>query len=704
VTTFYIDPINGNDANDGLSWPTAWKTITYGATSGRVSAVGGHQIRIAKSADPILGPGGDCLWTDRAGVTLGAAQTLLVDDCETAWTAAGGATVIRDNAYFAWKSGSYGGKITAPAVPAVSTLYAYFALPGGPINFSAYQGLTFWFRPEVAFANDVWRLCLCSNADGTGVVDEFIIPQLWRAQWITQAILKNGGGNLGNAIRSVALYSGTVAPTGSKYVRLDNINAFLSGGLNLRTLISKESTPAGDTHPWWSIQSINGTAVKIDSQIDGRPTVATENMGYAGVTESVPTYYREPHPYWALPSATSGQELIQQSGVMASPLEFCGGWNTGTNLQDGDSWYDSCQSYNIFYTNDKRWLRFDRLHGGRCTNSVLYIANSSMGIAVGTMKGAAISGGTIAGQACYNPWPQYQIEKIVQAGGMYGPGGFYGFSIRIADATILSMTGRAFAVQHSGTIIFDQLYVDNCVGWGWGVCYADSGGRIYSRNYQGQQVGLFGYTNNISPAYFAGRWYSWNHGGVNGDNRIITQYGVIKSVADVRHTSSGYAWKFSPASADWSADWPLGTPIARLACQAGQQVTASLWMRRDNAGITGSLVCRGGQIAGLDSDVVSSISGDTPPEWKQVSIAFTPTENGVVEIEAQAYGGTAYNLWIDDLGVQGAAQVGDILDWSYDGSPALGVLMPPVYVNVPSGEVAITLAAPALLELTLEAG
>ena len=70
-------------------------------------------------------------------------------------------------------------------------------------------------------------------------------------------------------------------------------------------------------------------------------------------------------------------------------------------------------------------------------------------------------------------------------------------------------------------------------------------------------------------------------------------------------------------------------------------------------GITGSLVCRGGQIAGVSSDVTASmtVGADT---WEQVQIQFTPSAAGVVEIEAWAYGGTTYSVYVDDLSVSQA--------------------------------------------------
>lgn len=51
MTTFYLDTVNGNDANDGTSWALAWKTLSGGATAARIGP--NDTIRMAKSPDPI---------------------------------------------------------------------------------------------------------------------------------------------------------------------------------------------------------------------------------------------------------------------------------------------------------------------------------------------------------------------------------------------------------------------------------------------------------------------------------------------------------------------------------------------------------------------------------------------------------------------------------------------------------------------------
>lgn len=60
MATFYINPVAGNDSNDGLSFANAWKTITNGATQARINP--GDEIRIMESPAPTLV--GPALWTN----------------------------------------------------------------------------------------------------------------------------------------------------------------------------------------------------------------------------------------------------------------------------------------------------------------------------------------------------------------------------------------------------------------------------------------------------------------------------------------------------------------------------------------------------------------------------------------------------------------------------------------------------------------
>lgn len=142
-----------------------------------------------------------------------------------------------------------------------------------------------------------------------------------------------------------------------------------------------------------------------------------------------------------------------------------------------------------------------------------------------------------------------------------------------------------------------------------------------------------------------------NYNSTANDHRfyIAGSSARIDSETSVRHTASGLAWKIQPLGTDWiNAIIPLRLPLLKLAVKANALVTVSVWMRRTNTGITGNLVCLGGQLTGVPLDVSNGITvaADT---WEKVTITCTPTEAGVLEFEVQAYGGTTYTLYIDDV-------------------------------------------------------
>ena len=100
----------------------------------------------------------------------------------------------------------------------------------------------------------------------------------------------------------------------------------------------------------------------------------------------------------------------------------------------------------------------------------------------------------------------------------------------------------------------------------------------------------------------------------------------------------------------WTAQAPFVFPFAKIYLAASVTRTISVWARRTNTGISGTLRLRAYQLAGITSDQTDSISvaADT---WEQLSVTVTPTVAGVVELEMVVYGGSTYSVYIDDLGV-----------------------------------------------------
>ena len=239
MATYHIDYVNGNNTNNGTTWALAWKDITNGATAARIAP--GDIIKIAKSPAPTSI--GNATWTNLSKtVTLATAQTANIDMCEADWTAVNAVSAARLAVATDAKEGSYCVKIVEDATPGADETQAYKAT--GALDLSSYQTISLWIKNEVAILANQLELNLCTNADGTGEVDTFPIPAIAVDRtWIPLTIIKSGGGNLSNAVASINIANGSNSTkyTASKYVYIDNIIACTTDGLNLQSLISKNT-------------------------------------------------------------------------------------------------------------------------------------------------------------------------------------------------------------------------------------------------------------------------------------------------------------------------------------------------------------------------------------------------------------------------------------------------------------------------------
>jgi hypothetical protein len=178
----------------------------------------------------------------------------------------------------------------------------------------------------------------------------------------------------------------------------------------------------------------------------------------------------------------------------------------------------------------------------------------------------------------------------------------------------------------------------------------DQGG-VYLYNCTGIPTTVIATTNNVAPYILNAAFYSQDEGNTVGNNKIYFQGGLATSQTAVRNTASGYAWSLAPTSTSTvTSQFPLKLKIASIAANGGSAVTVSAYMRRTNTGLTMQLVCPANQPYGPSTDTVASMTA-AADTWQQVSISFTPTQNGVYDIYAYVYGGTTYTGYVDDLGV-----------------------------------------------------
>jgi hypothetical protein len=157
-----------------------------------------------------------------------------------------------------------------------------------------------------------------------------------------------------------------------------------------------------------------------------------------------------------------------------------------------------------------------------------------------------------------------------------------------------------------------------------------------------------------------------NVGGSVTDQRTTypSTFGSIVTDTTTRHTASGVSWKMNVANSGTvyspTEGAPLTLPVAKIAVNASASVTATVWVYRTNDSIVTKFVCPGGQIAGVASDVVATASGAINT-WEQLTITFTPTQQGVVALEIDCYGdatggatGITGDVYVDDFGASQA--------------------------------------------------
>lgn len=680
---FYLDYENGDDANDGSDWANAWKTFTLGATAARIAP--GDIIRIAKSPAP--SSIGNATWTSLSKiVTLEVAQTLNIDMCELIWTA--GESAVATNSTYE-KEGTNCMKITPPASPTINTLQAYHAID--ELDLSSYQKISFWIRNYSKIIANNWKVCLCSDVAGETIVDTFEIPAIPSTnKYIPLTLAKVGGGNLGASIKSIALYSGSdITGMASKYIYVDNFIACTTAGLNLQSLISKNSTEQGGTEGWFGIQSIDGVTINLDNGVE---TKAGAGQGYytAGTTpDTVTTYKRETIKTTMEGTSSNQVHVITDSGSAGLNIQYQGGYNILTTEQDGETFFDglngngyaiyiSGKNYitinrinavrysvnlhllnnanyntidNVFVSNSSMWSIYLKGIKNLTLNNVICINNGNMGIGIDDCNNFEIDtikvdNNEVDGIEIKN-CENIGIQEITSASNNISSGVVFYTSRNCIINEVVNADSNDYGIEYTSNTKNNKIWSLSTKGNGDGGVYV---GSTEENNMIANALLAEG--TEIAQGLLAGfdrRFYSMFHD-QGSNHKIFTDGGIIVSEATDRVGGTGLMWKLSPLLArdNW---YPLTLSIAKIAVVADKLVTVKVWMKKNHAtNIGGKLVCRGAQLAGIGLDDVVDTKANDADTWEELEISFTPTQAGVVEIEAWAYyvAGNA-DVYVEDM-------------------------------------------------------
>ena len=724
MATYYLDDVGGNDSNAGTTFATRWKTFNSGATSARIAA--GDTIRVMASPDPTFV--GTATFTQStyasptATVTLAAAVTATISNCDSVWTPATNVTATADTSVANIKQGTACASLVTAAGFTTGKI-AYFAT--GTLDLSGYQQVSFWFYSNVNVPNaSTLSLRLCSDTAGATTVHTIAIPVQAAGGGYWYPVTVDLGANMSSSIQSVALYAD--ATWASSTVRLDNIIACKASSaadsLTLNSLIAKEhilvwaastaytagkirkpttvarnglsyqcttAGTSGSTEPawpkqigatvtdgsatwtcfdleetWYTVQGLIGTTLTIGS----RPSAyfqAQNLRGYAGTTETVALYKREP----ILRGITSNM-AASTSGTDANPILFSGGWSrTDMSTQTGETWYSNLNGQQNGLVNARNYVNFEHFGIVRAANAVqIQSGSNSLNFvhAGASTNGFYIVGvqGTVALTGCQSSNCYSGLEQNLYYNAMR----LWYCAFNCAEYRGLNQIG-----SYRGKVVMNECRVKNC--YDTGIYVTDpsvplelnnvitANNRAFTPNWAISASNIVLSRNCIfnegepapQTAYGSNGllWYHHNLGQTGSNHVIWGDQGKIRCVTDQRHTTSGYSWKFSPTSNYADSFNPLILSVAKVYCDANVAKAFQIWAYRSSTSIRGRLVIRGLQLAGIPSDVYVQVDPAVTTWTQSSALTVTPTEAGVLEVEFHVFDGvgTSNNYWIDDLSV-----------------------------------------------------
>jgi len=633
-------------------------------------------------------------------------QTALVSDCNTNWTAANGSTSAA-NTTSCVKTTPQGIQITAPASAANNTRYAYFTLPAAT-DFSAYTHLTFWALPATqAPQATTWRLCLCSDTLGTTIVDSIPLPAITTLNQLYSFVLpRTGGGALGSSIQSIALYTGANS-LNNAILALDNINACTATGLNLQSIISPvaSNTDLYDNYP---IAGIVNNIVLLDNAYNTLNLNTSGLRGYYSDTlnGTITTYYRNAIDYagvnsLAYSSIAGAMADCTENGTATAITTWTGGWDTATTTQTSVTlvyvaagsvgwtpkdynkveWMGVLRGVRGFGMNTLQARTYSGWNISNCFSSGASIGYLSSGSSV--LTGALypntvtnfgvnnsgtpgittafqqINGDTIRLKNCHTITP-----ANANAGAFINSGAQCVFkNVEVYNSSLSAIANNApttsfyntTAKLNAGLIIANGTSYLNTVTTAGNsfIFYVPAAGNADGGNQYVQDI-----TYTESSIYSNGQYALGNSymSGLNGNASDFKGYSYqaeISRETTITHSGSS-SWRVNLLNMPRNAGNPVAINFGQIYLKANVAATISMWVYLENNQAAANMTLVGYQIPGITTNQVATANTAITGTWQQLSITVTPTANGVVTLQANAWlaqGAATKSVYFDDISI-----------------------------------------------------
>ncbi len=321
----------------------------------------------------------------------------------------------------------------------------------------------------------------------------------------------------------------------------------------------------------------------------------------------------------AAASSSTQVQVVNSSGKSSAFLYISGGWDLSTETQTGQTWFRQMHGtfanrygYGLYMTG-KSYTNLDKLNFLRYSYGIYYYSSNNNTITSATCNSNNNSGIYYTSSSNNNT---------------------------ITSATCNSNNNYGIYYSNSSN---NNIYALSTTGNTMAGIYADIANNICHSATIAESTKVA-----IGTTYYANtRQYINNLGGYS---YVYSNYATANS-QNASAGGTGKEWKLAITNAARNTVYPFYIPIARVAVASSGKVTVKVYFKKSGTGIAGGLRCRVNQVAWSDgtNDITVTCPNDT--SRNQVTLEFTPTEAGVVEIEAGAWyvNSTSQTIIIDDI-------------------------------------------------------
>ncbi len=344
-------------------------------------------------------------------------------------------------------------------------------------------------------------------------------------------------------------------------------------------------------------------------------------------------------------SSSTQVQVVSSSGSSSAFLYISGGWDLSTETQTGQTWFrqmhgtfDTRNGYGL-YMGSKTYTSLDKLNFLRYNNGIYYYSSSNN----------TLTSPTCNSNGSYGIYYHYYSNSNTLTSPTCNSNGKYG--IYYDNSNNNTLTSPTCNSNGSYGIYYGASSNNNtCYGT---LTTANNTGGSISNNYGRNHIAKanLSETTKFTGAanYLGSRLFIDDLNGT-GNAYIYTDNGNIQS-RNATAGGTGKEWVLSPTNSIRGAKYPLSLSVAKVAVAGSGQVTVKLYFKKTGTGVGGALRVRYGQVAWSDASEDKIVNCPDNTNRNQVTLTFTPTEAGVVEIEALAWyvSSTTQSVILDDI-------------------------------------------------------